>query len=100
MLVECWCQTLPPFRVFGHRADLCLKDHGLRRGGTDDFAEPAQGGRAPGGPAGRANIVPQHKGVQPNVGGLAGTEGIFTCAAQVADGVICNFGDINGGEVP
>jgi hypothetical protein len=83
------CQTLPPFRVCGDRADICLKDHGLRRGRADDVAEPAAVGRAPGGPAGRAPIVPQPKGLQPQCGGL-----------EVADGFIVHGGDSDGGEVP
>jgi hypothetical protein len=99
-LVACLCQTLQPFRVFVDRAAICWKDHGLSWGGTDDCAEPPEVGRAPGGPAGLPHIVPPQKGFQPKFGGLEVTDGIFTCAAQVADGFIFNCGDIDGGEVP
>ena len=98
--MACLCQTRQPFRVFVDRADLCVQDHGLSRGGTDDFAEPAEVGRAPGGPAGIANSVPQPQGVQTTCRGLEVTAGIVTRAAQVADGCICNVGDIDGGEGP
>jgi hypothetical protein len=77
-LVVCWCQTRQPFRVCGDGADLCLKDHWLSRERADDFAEPAEMGRAPGGPAGSAHIVPQQKGFQTKCCGLEVTDGLCT----------------------
>jgi hypothetical protein len=63
-LVELLFQTLPAFRVFGARAHVFVEDNVLRRGGTDDVAEPPEVGRAPGGLARSADIVPEHKGVE------------------------------------
>jgi hypothetical protein len=57
--LELLFQTLQAFRVFGDRPDVCLKDTLLRWGGTDDFAEPPEVGRAPGGLARIADVVPQ-----------------------------------------
>ena len=100
MLVACLFQTRPPFRVVVDCADIFLPDHGLNRGRADDFAEPAAVGRAPGGMAGRAHIVPQKKGIQPQCRGLEVMEGRCTRAAQVAAGCSFNVGDIDRGEVP
>jgi hypothetical protein len=99
-LVERLCQTPQPFRGFGDGAAICLQDPGRRRGRADDFAAPAEGGRGPGGPAGLAQIVPQPAGFQPQCRGLEVTDGLFTRAAQVAEGFLGNCGDRDGREGP
>ena len=86
--------------MFGDRADVFLEDDLLRRGGTDDLAEPAEVGRAPGGPARIADIVPQEKGFEPELRGLEIADGIFTRPAQVTNGFIFDLGHIDRGEVP
>ena len=58
MFVEFLFQTLQPFCVFVDRADIFLKDNLLGRGGADNCAEPPEVGRAPGGLARIAHIVP------------------------------------------
>ena len=99
-LVECLVKTLEPFGVLGDRSDIGLEDDGLRWGGTDDLAEPAQVSRAPGGPAGRAAIMPQQKRVQAKLGRLEIVERIFTGAAQVTHGFVFDRGDIDRREIP
>ena len=99
LVLEFVFETRQAFGVFVHCPDILLKDHLLSRGGTDDFAEPAEGGWAPGGPDGLANIVPQPQGFQTKFRGLEVTDGIFTRAAQVADGFVFHRRDIDGGEI-
>ena len=67
--------------------------------GQTTSAEPPQVGRAPGGPARIADIVPEQKRFEPKLGGLEITDGIFTSPAEVADGFIFDLGDIDRGEV-
>ena len=84
-------QTLEAFGVFGDRPHVFLEDDLLRRGGTDDLAEPPEVGRAPGGPARIADILPQEKGFEPKLGGLEIADGIFTSPAQVPNGFILDL---------
>jgi len=49
--LELLCETLEAFRVFGHGADIFLKDHLLRRCWANHLREPPERGRVPGGPA-------------------------------------------------
>ena len=100
LVLEGLFETRQAFGVFVHCPDILLNDKVLSRGGTDDCAEPAEVGWAPGGPAGIATIVPQHKGVQTKFRGLEVTDGIFPRAAQVADGFVFHRRDIDGGEIP
>src|SRR4030095_6699721 len=72
----------------------------LRRGGTDDLAEPSEMGWAPGGAACVTDIVPQEKGFPPKLGGLHSTDGICTRPAQVPHGCILTRRDVDRGEVP
>ena len=71
-------ETLEPFGVFGDGADVFLKDNLLRGCGTDHFAQPAQVGGTPGGPARITDILPQQEGFQPELGGLEIPDCIFT----------------------
>jgi hypothetical protein len=59
LLVACLVQRREPVGVLAERSDICLEDHWLGWGGTDDLAEPAPVSRAPGGPTGISAIMPQ-----------------------------------------
>jgi hypothetical protein len=99
-LVECLGTTLEPGGVLGERSDRCLEADVLCWGGTDDRAEPAQVSRAPGGPSGRADIMPPPKRFQATWGGLEIGERIFTRVAQVTKGVVLDGWDIDRREMP
>jgi hypothetical protein len=47
-----------------------------------------------------AEILPQPKRVEPELGGLAIPEGVFTRAAQIAERFVFDLGNIHGREVP
>ncbi len=98
--MQCLFETPQAFRVFGDRTDICLKDNLLRGGGTDDLREPAEVGRAPGGPARVADIMPEQEGFEPELGRLEVPQGIFTGAGEVANGFILHPRDIDRGEIP
>ena len=93
LLVEFLFETLQAFGVLVHRPDIFLEDDLLGRGGTDHFREPAQVGRAPGGPARIADIMPQQKRFEPELGGLEIPDGIFASPAQIADGFVFDRGE-------
>jgi hypothetical protein len=93
-------KTLEPFGVFGDRPDICLADDLLGGGGTDDLAEPAQVSRAPGGPTGRPDIMPQQNGFPAKLGRLKIVERLFASAAQVTHGVVFDRWDIDRREIP
>jgi hypothetical protein len=99
-LVECRGKTLEPVGVLGDRSDICLEDDWLCWDGTDDFAEPAPVSRAPGGPTGIADIMPQQKRLQANFGGLESVERICTRAAQVTNGFVVDGWAIDRRELP
>jgi hypothetical protein len=92
-------QPLESLGVFVDRADVCLKDEWLRGGGPDDLGGPPEVGRAPGGPARLVDSMPEPEGVETALGGLQSLDGLFTCAAQVADGLVFHRRDIHGGEI-
>jgi hypothetical protein len=56
-------------------------------------------GWAPGRPARLTKILSEQEGVEPTLGGLEIAEGIFTRAAEIADGCVFHRRDIDGGEV-
>ena len=85
--------------MFGDRTDVFLKDDLRRWRGTDHLAEPPEVGRAPGGPAGITDVLPQEKGFEPKLRGLEIADGIFTRPAQVPNRFILNLGDVDGREV-
>jgi hypothetical protein len=97
--VECECQTPQPFRLCSNRLDVCLQDHVWRGCGTEHLAEPAQVGWAPVGSPGRADIVPQHEGFEPQLGCLQVPQGLCPRPTQVAEGFIVDRRDRDGGEV-
>ncbi len=99
LVLACWRQALEPCGGCGDRADVCLEDDLRRGGGTDHRTEPAPGGWAPGGPAGIAEIVAEHKGFEPALGGLESVDGLFTGAGEVANGVVRDRGHIDGREI-
>jgi len=100
LLVECEFQTPETVTLCSDGLDVCLKDDLLRRCGTDHRAEPAQVSGTPGGSTGRAAIVPEHEGFEPQLGRLQIAQGLFTRPAQVAEGFIVNGGHLHGGEAP
>jgi hypothetical protein len=99
LLAPCLLQVLEAYGVLSDRADVCLEDDRWRRGGTDDFGEPPQMRRTPSGVARSADIVPEHKGFETELGSLESTDGIFTSPAQISDGSVFHPGDIDGGEI-
>jgi hypothetical protein len=92
-------ETLQTCGVLVHRPDLFLEDDLLGRGCTDDVSEPAQGGRSPGCLACLADILPQQKRFEPELGRLESPAGIFTRPAQIATGFVFDRGNIDGSEV-
>jgi hypothetical protein len=93
-------ETSQAFSVLGHRSDIFLADDLLRRGRTDHFREPAQMGWTPGGLTRIADVMPQPKCFEPELGGLEIPDGVFTRPAQIADGFVFDLGNIDGSEVP
>jgi hypothetical protein len=100
LLVEFLVKTLEACGVFGHRADICLQDDVLRRGGTDDLGEPSEVGQAPIGWAGGADIVAQQASLETELGVLQSAENSFTRTREIAYGFLCDLGDIDWGESP
>jgi hypothetical protein len=80
----------------GFLADIFLEDAVLGGGGTDDLAEPPEVGWIPRVPACIADIVVQEERFEPEFGGFEITEGVLTCASEVANGFIFHCGDIHG----
>jgi hypothetical protein len=71
------CETPQTFRLGRNGLDVCLHDH-LRRGrGPPHRAEPAEGGGPPVGSPRSAALGPQHERVQPPLGGLHSSAGLF-----------------------
>ena len=73
----------------------------LGGGGTDHCRAPPEVGRAPGGPARIADIVPQSEGFEPELGGLDVPDGISSRArvrSRMASSA--DLGDIDRCEVP
>ena len=99
-LLEFLFETLEAFRVFGHGADIFLKDDLLRRCRANHLREPPEMGRVPGGPARVPYVVPEQKGFETELGIFEITEGIFACPGEVANGFIFHLGDIDRGEIP
>jgi hypothetical protein len=60
---------------------------------------PSEVGWTPGGPARAAAVMPQQESVETPLGGLQIPGDIVTSVAQVTEGLICNCGDIDGGEI-
>jgi hypothetical protein len=70
LIFACLLKTLEAFGVLVDGSDVFWEDDLRRWYGTDDLREPAQVGRAPGGPACLADIVSQKKGFETACGGL------------------------------
>jgi hypothetical protein len=100
VLVEGLCETLEACGRLLHRADVGLTNAWLRRGGTHHRREPAQGGRAPMGPAHVTAIVSEPKGVEAQRRVFKIAEGVFTRAGENADGCLVALGTIDRGEGP
>jgi hypothetical protein len=93
-------QTPEALGVLRDGTAVFLKDAVLCRGGTDDFREPPEGGRAPIGPARRADILAEHEGFASARGIFEIADRIFARPREIPDRFIVHFGAIHGGEVP
>jgi hypothetical protein len=100
LLVEFLGEALESVSVFGDRADIFLEDDLLGGGGTDDLAQPAQVGRAPSGPTGIPEIMPQQKGFEAELGRLKIVERLCPRTAQVTNSFVLDRWDIDRREVP
>jgi hypothetical protein len=99
-LVEFLVQALEPVRVCGDRSDIFLEDDWLGGGGTEDLAQPAQVGRAPRGPTGLPDIMPQQKGVEAALGRLEIVERLCPRTAEVANSFVLDRWDRDRREGP
>ena len=66
---------------------------------TDHRREPSEVGRAPICPAHVPGILSQQKGFETELGIFEIADGIFTRAAEVADGFVFHRRDLDGGEI-
>ena len=82
-----------------NRSDIFLKNDLLRGRGTDHFREPPQVGRVPSGPAGGAESVAPHKGLQTALGVFASPDGLCTRPGEVAPGCLWALGALDHREV-
>jgi len=92
-------QSLESRGVFIDGSDVCLEDHWLSRGGTDDFREPSAMGRTPSGPARLADVMSEPEGFETELSRLEVSQGIFTGAAEIANGFVFDLGNGDGGEI-
>jgi hypothetical protein len=99
VVLEFGLQALHPLVLFGNATQILLEDDLLRGGVADDFAEPAQMGGSPVGLALVADILAQQKGLQAELGGLEILEGVFAGAGEIADRLVGEIRDVDGGEV-
>jgi hypothetical protein len=97
--VACLVQSLASRGVFMDGSAVCLEDHVLSRCGTDDCREPSAVGRAPSGPARRADVMSEPEGFETALSRLEVSQGIFTGAGELANGVIFDRGNGDGGEI-
>jgi hypothetical protein len=93
-------KTLKTFGVFVDSSEVFLEHHVLCRGGTEHLTAPPEVSRAPGGPARRADIVPQQASFAPQLRGLEIADGICTRPAQVTHRFLLHLGHRDRGEVP
>ena len=100
LLAEFLVQTPEALGVLRDGTDVFLKDDLLGRGGTDDFREPPEVGRAPIGPARIADILAEQEGFESELGIFEIADRIFARPREIPDCFIVHFGDIHGGEVP
>ena len=97
--LECLVEPLESCGLLMNRGDIVLPDEVLSWGGADDFREPPEGGRAPGGPARGAAIVSEPEGLETARGGVKITDGVCTCPGEIPDGLLCHRGDRDDGEI-
>jgi hypothetical protein len=100
VILQCLFETLEAFALFLDGTDIFLHDDVLRRGGTHHLRAPAPVGRAPIGPAGVTEIVPEPKGFAAQRGVLEITAGIFTRPGEITHRCIFPCGDLHGREIP
>ena len=99
LVLEFGLKALQPCLLFRDGTDIFLEDDLLRRGVADHLTEPAQVSGSPVGLAFVADILAQQEGLQAVLGGLEVFDGIFAGAGQVADRLVGDIRDIDGGEV-
>jgi hypothetical protein len=95
LILECLLKPPEPFTVFRHRSPICLEDDWLSGRGTDHLTEPAPVGWAPGGMAGRAEIVTEERGFEARLGRLEMAPRIFTGSTQISAGFVLDLRDID-----
>ena len=69
-------------------------------GGTHDLAEPVPVRWAPGGPAGRPEIMSSQTGCEATLGRLQSVARLVTRTTQVTHGIVFDVGDIDRGAIP
>jgi hypothetical protein len=94
----CVFETLQACGVCVDRVNVCLQDDGRGGRGTDHCRAPPEVGRAPGGPARLAEIVPQSAGCEPGCGGRDGPERLVARPGEITEGFIVALGAIARGE--
>ena len=94
-LVAGLCQALEPVRVCGDRPDIGWEDAWLGGGGTDALAQPAEGRRAPRGPASIPDSMPPQQGGEAALGRLKIVERLFPRAAQVTPSFVLDRWDLD-----
>jgi len=91
-------EALETLGVVGDRVHASLEDNLLGRRGTDHLTEPAQVGWAPGGAAGRADLVTPENGCEASLGRRELAPRLVTGSPQVADGFVLDLRDIDRRE--
>jgi hypothetical protein len=92
-------QTLEAFGVLVDRSDIFLEDDLLSGCGIDHFREPPEGDRASSDLARVADVMAKEECLELKLGGLQILCGIFTRAAEVANGFVLHCRDIDWGEI-
>jgi hypothetical protein len=100
LILEFRLQTRKALGLFIDRPHICLEDDLLGGSGTDHFAQPTSVGWTPGGPAYRADIMPQQKRFEAKLGGLEIPQHILTGATEVADGLVLDRRHIDRRDFP
>ena len=77
-----------------------LEDDLLGSSRADDLGEVAAVGVVPVGASDVMESLSKEKGLQALLGGLEGDARGVTSAAQIADGLVLDEGDVDGGEIP
>ena len=79
----------------GDGPDVFWQDNRVRRGGTHDFREPPEMGRAPIGPARRADIVAEQERFHPERGVFESADDIFARPRALSERFIVHVRDVH-----